>query len=59
MVIWTPVGIALSGILSDIIRVNWCFVLSGIGMMVVAIIYFKISITSQKYILQTENIWNK
>lgn len=44
MVIGTPIGIALSGILSDMIGVNWCFVIFGIGMILVSIIYFKLSI---------------
>ncbi len=43
MVIGTPIGIALSGILADIIGVNLYFALSGIGMIAVGGIYFKIA----------------
>lgn len=43
MVIGTPIGIAISGILSDIMGVNLYFALSGVGMFVVSLIYFKMS----------------
>lgn len=48
MVIGTPIGIALSGFLSDMIGVNWCFVIFGIGMIVVSIVYFKLSLIYKK-----------
>lgn len=43
MVIGTPIGIALSGVLSDAIGINNYFIYSGIGLILVSGIYLKIS----------------
>lgn len=47
MVIGTPFGIAISGVLSDVIGVNYYFVVSGMCLIIVALIYLKIATLSK------------
>ncbi|WP_053986204.1 MFS transporter [Niameybacter massiliensis] len=49
MVIGTPIGIAISGVMAEIIGVQTYFLISGIGIMVVGVVYAKIYMTTTRY----------